>query len=69
MANPNDKKKPGVQEQKEEAHEEEQIQQEVKINEEELIMQVDEQRGQQIPEAPAADQGHKVPVHLGQPEI
>lgn len=64
MANPNDKEKPGAQE-------EEQIQQEVKIEEEKLIMQVDEQRGQQIPEAQAAEeeQGHKVPVHLGQPEI
>ncbi|XP_032371694.1 cell growth regulator with EF hand domain protein 1 [Etheostoma spectabile] len=51
--------------------EEEQSQQEVKTEEEELINQVDEQHGQQIPEAPAAEQeqDHKVPVHQGQPEM
>lgn len=77
MASPNDEEKPEVQEQKEEAHEElqpqqeEQTPQEVKIEAEELIMQADEQHGQQVPEAPAAEeeQHHEIPVHLGQPEI
>ncbi|XP_035537968.1 cell growth regulator with EF hand domain protein 1 [Morone saxatilis] len=52
-------------------HEEKQPQQEVKAEEEELVKQVDEQHGQQIPEVQAAEQGqnHKDPVHLGQPEI
>lgn len=78
MGNPNtDKDKLGEEEvqkeQKEEVHEElqppgeEQIHEEVKNEEQELIMQA----GEQIPEAPAAEQeqGHEVPVHLGQPEI
>lgn len=64
--------KEGAAEQIEKAHmeDEEQPQQEVKT-EEELRKQVDEEHGQQIPEEPAAEQGedHKVPVHLGQPEI
>lgn len=36
-----------------------------------LMKQLDENDGQQLREAPAADQGHhlKVPVHQGQPEI
>lgn len=82
VGNPNnDKKVLGEEEvqkeQKEEVHEElqpqgeEQIHEEVKNEEQELIMQAGDQRGQQIPEAPAAEQeqGHEVPVHLGQPEI
>ncbi|XP_034536660.1 cell growth regulator with EF hand domain protein 1 [Notolabrus celidotus] len=54
-------------EHKEEAHE---MLQEVKP-EEELVMQADEQNGQQIPEAQAEETGqdHKVPAHLGHPEI
>lgn len=69
--------KPGAQEQEEETHKDtqpqevEQIEQEVKAKEEELIIQADGQHGQHIPEAPAAnqEQAHKVPVHQGQPEI
>lgn len=69
--------KPGAQEQEEETHKEtqpqevEQIEQEVKAKEEDLIIQADGQHGQHIPEAPAAkqEQAHKVPVHQGQPEI
>ncbi|KAM6950467.1 cell growth regulator with EF hand domain protein 1 [Lycodopsis pacificus] len=48
------------------------VREELKTEEEELINQVvDEQHGQQIPEAPAAEHGqhHKVPVHQGQPEM
>lgn len=49
---------------------EEHAQQEIRP-EEEIIMQVDEQHGQQILEAQAveAEKVHQVPVHLGQPEI
>ncbi|XP_069030536.1 cell growth regulator with EF hand domain protein 1 isoform X1 [Embiotoca jacksoni] len=56
----------GIQPQKEE-----QLQQEINPEEQEAIKQIDEDNGHQIPEAPAADQkqGHKVPVHQGQPEI
>ncbi|CAJ1048902.1 cell growth regulator with EF hand domain protein 1 [Xyrichtys novacula] len=45
-------------------------QQEVKPQEEEL-MHLEEQHGQQIPEAQAAEEGqvHQVPVHQGQPEM
>lgn len=69
-----DEEKAGTAEQREEAREElqpqdeEQPQQEVKTEEEEHIEQVDDQHGQQIPDAPAAEQGHD-PVHVGQPEI
>lgn len=77
LSNPNaDMEKAGATEQREEAHEELQLQdeeqQEAKTEEEELINQiVDEQHGQQIPEAPVPEHGqdHKVPVHQGQPEI
>ncbi|TDH17211.1 hypothetical protein EPR50_G00006060 [Perca flavescens] len=78
LSNPStDEGKEGAAKHREEAHEkvqphdEEQPQQEVKTEEEELINQVDEQHGQQISEAPAAEQGqdHKVPVHQGQPEM
>ncbi|XP_068587155.1 cell growth regulator with EF hand domain protein 1 [Cebidichthys violaceus] len=77
LSNPSpDEKKAGAAEAREEAHEELQPQDEeqleVKTEEEELINQVvDEQYGQQIPEAPAAEHGqdHKVPVHQGQPEM
>lgn len=71
-----DEEKAGAAEQREEAHEELQPQDEEQPHhqvetKEELMKQVDEQHGQQIPEAPAGEQGqdHKVPVHLGQPEI
>ncbi|XP_074468758.1 cell growth regulator with EF hand domain protein 1 [Sebastes fasciatus] len=69
-----DKEKAGAAEQREGAHEELQpqdgAQQEVKTEEEELINQVvDKEHGQQIPEAPAAEQKHEVPVHRGQPEM
>lgn len=49
---------------------EEHPQQEVQP-EEEIIMQADEQHGQQIPEAQAVEmeQVHQAPAHLGQPEI
>ncbi|XP_070690121.1 cell growth regulator with EF hand domain protein 1 isoform X2 [Pempheris klunzingeri] len=66
--------KAGAAEQREEAREElppqgeEQPQQEAETGEEEVRKQIDEQHGQQIPGAPAAEQG-EVPVHLGQPEI
>ncbi|XP_044037253.1 cell growth regulator with EF hand domain protein 1 [Siniperca chuatsi] len=66
LSNPStDEEKAGAAEQQEEAHEE------VKTAEKELKEQTDEQHGQQIPEAPAGEQGqdHNVPVHLGQPEI
>ncbi|XP_060897063.1 cell growth regulator with EF hand domain protein 1 isoform X1 [Labrus mixtus] len=62
-------------EQREEAHEVMQLQDEEHLRQEvkpkELINLEDEQYGQQIPEAPAAEQGqdHKVPVHQGQPEM
>nr|XP_046239983.1 cell growth regulator with EF hand domain protein 1 [Scatophagus argus] len=78
VPNPNaDEEKARAVEQREEAHEdlqpqdEEQTKQEVKTEEEKLIKQVDDQHGQQIPEAAAAEQGqdHEIPVHLGQPEI
>lgn len=78
MAHSNtNEEKPGAQEQEEETHKEtqpqevEQIEQEVKAKEEELIIQADGQHGQHIPEAPAAkqEQAHEVPVHQGQPEI
>ncbi|XP_018522528.1 cell growth regulator with EF hand domain protein 1 [Lates calcarifer] len=65
-----DAEKAEAAEQREEAHEEnqpreeEQPQHEVKTEEEVVIKQAD---GQQLPEAPAVDQG--VPVHQGQPEI
>ncbi|XP_059211695.1 cell growth regulator with EF hand domain protein 1 isoform X2 [Centropristis striata] len=54
-----------------EQREEPQPQDEGKTKEEELINQVDEQHGQQIPEALAAEhkQDHQVPVHQGQPEM
>lgn len=74
-ANPStDEEKAGAEqteEIKEEPHDEEQPQQEVKTDEEEVLKQVDEQDGQQVPEVPAAEEGqdHKIPVHLGQPEI
>lgn len=69
--------KPGAKEQEEETHKEtqpqevEQIEQEVKDKEEELIIEADGQHGQHIPEVPAAkqEQDHEVPVHHGQPEI
>lgn len=60
--------------QTEEAHEElqpqdeEQHQQDVKTEEDELIKQADEQQGQQVPEAPQAEQGQDS-VHVGQPEM
>ncbi|XP_054474934.1 cell growth regulator with EF hand domain protein 1 [Anoplopoma fimbria] len=71
-----DEEKAGAAEPREEAHKELQPQDEehleIKTKEEEIIHQVvDEQHGQQIPEAPAAEhiQDHKVPVHQGQPEM
>lgn len=60
--------------QTEEAHEElqpqgeEQPQQDIKTKEEELIKEADEQHGQQVPEAPQAEQGQDS-VHVGQPEM
>lgn len=51
--------------------EQEQPHQEIKTEDEEAMKQIDEHNEQHIPEAPAAEQeqGHKVPVHQGQPEI
>ncbi|XP_040894981.1 cell growth regulator with EF hand domain protein 1 [Toxotes jaculatrix] len=78
LPNPStDEEKAGAEEQIEEAHEEiqpqeeEQPQHEVKTEEDELEKSVNDQNGQQLPEAPAADQGHYegAPVHQGQPEI
>lgn len=78
LSNPStDEEKVGAAEEKEELHEElqpqdvDQHQPEVKTEEEEVINQIDEQYGQQIPEAPAAEHGqdHDVPVHQGQPEM
>ncbi|XP_045889147.1 cell growth regulator with EF hand domain protein 1 isoform X2 [Micropterus dolomieu] len=78
LSNPStDEEQAGAAEQREEAPEElqpqdeEQPQHEVKAADEELIKPVDEQHGQEIPEAPAAEQGqhHNAPVHVGQPEI
>lgn len=75
MAHSNtNEEQPGAQEQEEETRKEtepqevEQIEQEVKAREEELIIQAG---GQHVPEAPAAkqEQAHEVPVHQGQPEI
>ncbi|XP_047437540.1 cell growth regulator with EF hand domain protein 1 [Mugil cephalus] len=53
------------------AHEEIQLQHDMMTEEEKAIHQVDEHTGQQIQEAPVAEQGqdHNIPVHQGQPEI
>ncbi|XP_023280728.1 cell growth regulator with EF hand domain protein 1 [Seriola lalandi dorsalis] len=78
LSNPStDEEKAGAAEQREEVHEEiqpreeEQRQHEVKTEEKELVKQVFEHNGQQLPEAQAADQRHHqgVSVHQGQPEI
>lgn len=64
-----DEEKAGEAEQREQIHDELQPQDEEQPQQE---IKADEQHGQHIPEAPAAeDQGqdHKVTVHLGQPEI
>ncbi|XP_071346112.1 cell growth regulator with EF hand domain protein 1 isoform X1 [Trachinotus anak] len=63
LSNPStDEEKAGAAEQREEAHADIQPQEE-----EQPQHEVDEQNGQQLPEAPAVDQG--APVHQGQPEI
>ncbi|KAK2854197.1 hypothetical protein Q5P01_006858 [Channa striata] len=61
--------KAGAAEQREENHENEQPQHEVKIEEEEATKPEDEQN--ELPDAPTAEQGQDqaVPVHQGQPEI
>lgn len=72
LSNPStDEEKTAGEEQREEAHEEvqrheeEQTHQEVKPEEKEAVKQTEEHN--ELPEAPAAEQG--VPVHQGQPEI
>ncbi|KAG7236040.1 hypothetical protein INR49_001440 [Caranx melampygus] len=72
LSNPSaDEERAGAAEQRQEVHEEiqkeEQPQHEVKTEQEEHIQQVVEHNGQELSEAPAAEQG--VPIHQGQPEI
>lgn len=65
-----DQENTGAAEHKEEPHEKNLPQEEIKIEEEEPVKQVDEHNGQEVPAAEQdQDQDHAVPVHQGQPEI
>ena len=65
-----DQENTGAAEHKEEPHEKNLPQEEIKIEEEEPVKQVDEHNGQEVPAAEQdQDQDHAVPEHQGQPEI